>query len=278
MISVKNEMKVIENGLVPVYSNRNRQVVNARELHEFLGVGKDFSTWLKDRIEKYAFLVGEDYEVFFPNSGENLELTSGRGRPAKNYLLTLDMAKELAMVENNEKGRQARKYFIACEKRLKELSNKYAPQIPTSFAEALRLAANLQEEKEALEAKIEEDKPKVEFTKAVESSENSILIRELATFIQQAGMDMGQNRLFKILRDEGYLIKSGTSRNKPTQRAKDMGLFEVKERVVEKANGTSITTSTTMVTGKGQVYFIMKFQEQLRNPKSKNTNIVSFPA
>ncbi len=151
-------------------------------------------------------------------------------------------------------------------------------QIPSSFAEALRLAANLQEEKEALEAKIEADKPKLEFTKAVENSENSILMRELATFIQQAGMDMGQNRLFKILRDEGYLIKSGNSRNKPTQRAKDMGLFEVKERVIEKPNGTSMTTSTTMVTGKGQVYFVMKFQEQLRNPKSKNTNIVSFPA
>ena len=76
--------------------------VNARELHAFLEVGKDFSTWLKDRIEQYNFIENQDF-IIFPETGEK----SGRGRPAKEYYLSLDMAKELAMVERNEKGKHA---------------------------------------------------------------------------------------------------------------------------------------------------------------------------
>ncbi|WP_455475711.1 antA/AntB antirepressor family protein [Bartonella sp. B17] len=90
------------------------QTVNARELHAFLEVGKDFSNWVKDRINKYEFIENQDY-IVFANFGEN----SQGGRPSKEYHLTLDMAKELAMVERNEKGRQARRYFIECEKKLK---------------------------------------------------------------------------------------------------------------------------------------------------------------
>lgn len=90
------------------------QTINARELHAFLEVGKDFSTWMNDRIQQYGFLENQDF-VIFPNTGEK----SGRGRPTKEYAITLDMAKELAMVERNEKGRQARRYFIECEKQLR---------------------------------------------------------------------------------------------------------------------------------------------------------------
>lgn len=87
------------------------QTCNARDLHDFLEVGRDFTTWVKDRIEQYGFEKGRDFEVF-TDSGEN---PSG-GRPAKEYAITLDMAKELAMVERNEKGKQARRYFIECER------------------------------------------------------------------------------------------------------------------------------------------------------------------
>ncbi|SSW68491.1 antA/AntB antirepressor family protein [Achromobacter agilis] len=86
---------------------------NARDLHSFLEVGKDFSTWIKDRIDQYAFVEHQDFEVF-TEIGENLR----GGRPIKEYVLTLDMAKELSMVERNAKGKQARLYFIECERRL----------------------------------------------------------------------------------------------------------------------------------------------------------------
>ena len=87
------------------------QTVNARELHTFLEVGKDFSTWLKNRIEQYDFVENQDFVVFH-KKGENPQ----GGRPSNDYYITLDMAKELAMVERNEKGKQARQYFIECER------------------------------------------------------------------------------------------------------------------------------------------------------------------
>jgi len=108
------KLTMLENGLVPVYRSENGQAVSARELHEFLEVGKDFTSWVKDRISKYGFTENEDFIVFTEN-GENL------GRPKTEYILTLDTAKEIAMVQNNEKGSQARKYFIAVEKKFKEL-------------------------------------------------------------------------------------------------------------------------------------------------------------
>ena len=93
------------------------QTIDARKLHDFLEVGKDFSTWIKDRIEQYKFIEDQDF-IIITNSGDN----SKRGPKFKDYHLTLDMAKELAMVERNEKGRQARRYFIQCEKTLQGVS------------------------------------------------------------------------------------------------------------------------------------------------------------
>jgi len=107
-------MKLLENGIIPVYESKTGQAVNARDLHEFLEVGRDFTTWIKDRIEKYGFTENEDF-VIFPESGEN------PGRPKMKYILSLDTAKEIAMVENNERGSEARKYFISIEKKFKQL-------------------------------------------------------------------------------------------------------------------------------------------------------------
>lgn len=92
------------------------QVISARELHEFLEVGRDFTTWIKGRISTYQFRENEDYQKFqmIPQNGGIK--TRGGDRRSMDYLLSLDMAKELSMIENNEKGRLARKYFITCEK------------------------------------------------------------------------------------------------------------------------------------------------------------------
>ena len=100
------------------------ETVNARELHQFLEVGKVFASWIKDRIEQYNFIENIDYGVF-PNFGNNL---SG-GRPSKEYAISIDMAKELAMVERSDKGREARRYFIECEKRLKQVVNQSVPML-----------------------------------------------------------------------------------------------------------------------------------------------------
>lgn len=124
-----------------IVGTEQAQTVNARDLHAFLEVGKDFSTWIKDRISQYGFAEGEDYvSTLLPNFGEK-----GQGRPTKEYHLTLDMAKELAMVERNDKGKQARQYFIECERKAAK-----PPAIPQTLPEALRLAAEAIEQRDKL--------------------------------------------------------------------------------------------------------------------------------
>lgn len=121
---------------------------------------------------------------------------------------------------------------------------------------ALLVATNKLKEKEK---QLEEQKPKVLFANSVETSTTSILIGDLAKLIKQNGHDIGQNRLFNWLRENGYLIKSGERRNMPTQMAMDLGLFEVKERTVNNPDGSIRITKTTKVSGKGQVYFVNRF-------------------
>jgi anti-repressor protein len=118
-----------------------KQAVSARELHHFLGSKKDFSDWIKHRIAKYGFIENQDFEVF-PFLGEN----PLGGRPLTEYALTIDMAKEISMVEGNDKGKQARQYFIAMEKKAKSLEK----SIPKTYAEALMEAALLAQQNEKL--------------------------------------------------------------------------------------------------------------------------------
>lgn len=112
----------------------------------------------------------------------------------------------------------------------------------------------------AKDKQIEEMKPKVVFADAVATSHTSILVGELAKILKQNGIEMGQKRLFAWLREKGYLIKrQGTDYNMPTQKAMDLGLFEIKEGSYVNGSGVNITTKTPKVTGKGQQYFINKF-------------------
>lgn len=127
----------------------------------------------------------------------------------------------------------------------------------------IKIATALKEEQDkrkALECKVEADKPKVLFADAVSASYSTILIGELAKLLKQNGVDVGQNRLFEWLRNNGYLIKrKGVDYNMPTQRSMDLKLFAVKERTVTEPSGSIRTTKTTLVTGKGQQYFINLF-------------------
>ena len=135
-------------------------------------------------------------------------------------------------------------------------------QIPRNFSEALRLAAEQAERVEAQQKQIEAMKPKALFADAVVTSERSCLVAELAKVLKQNGIDMGQNRLFAWLRKNGFLCSKGDYYNQPTQRALEMGLFEIKKTVIAKPDGSSLVSVTTKVTGKGQVYFVNKFLSQ----------------
>lgn len=127
----------------------------------------------------------------------------------------------------------------------------------------IQLAQALKEEQEArriADAKIEADRPKVLFADAVSTSKQSILVGDLAKLIKQNGVEIGQNRLFDWLRNHGYLIKQkGASWNMPTQKAMDLGLFEIKETTRVQSDGHIKIDKTVKVTGKGQVYFINRF-------------------
>lgn len=126
----------------------------------------------------------------------------------------------------------------------------------------IKLATNLKEEKEkrlAAERQIEADRPKVTFANAVNVSKDGMLIGMLAKLLHQNGVDIGQKQLFQWMRDRGYLMKNGTDKNMPTQKARELGLFKVKERAIDNPDGSVRLTRTTLVTGKGQEYFINKF-------------------
>jgi len=109
------------------------------------------------------------------------------------------------------------------------------------------------------ESKIQQDAPKVLFADAVSTSQRSCLIAELAKILQQNGVNIGQNRLFSWMRDNGYLCQKGQYYNQPTQKSMELGLFEIKQTTITKPDGTVLVTTTTKVTGKGQIYFVNKF-------------------
>ena len=131
---------------------------------------------------------------------------------------------------------------------------------PDAWIKLLTALKEERQEKERLKLQAAEDKPKVVFADAVSVSEGTILIGELAKILKGNGIDIGQNRLFERLRQEGFLIKrKGTDYNAPTQKAMELGLFRVKETAITHSDGHVTISKTTKVTGKGQQYFINYF-------------------
>lgn len=271
--SVLNNFKEGGVSVVEVIEYDGKQAVNARELHEKLGNKKQFANWIQLRIEQYGFVENQDFQVF----NQKVKNSNG-GRSRKEYALSLDMAKELCMVENNDAGRRIRKYFIEVEKKART-QNPFA--IPQTYSEALQLAANqakqIEQQKLALEQKkIENDKlvadgkrkdativrmkPKEVFTDAVAGSKGNCLVGEVAKLITQNGYKIGEKQFFAWLRDNGYLGKKGERYNIPNQQYMGKNpFFYIKRGVRQGDNGVLHTTSTTMLTPKGQIYFVNKF-------------------
>ncbi|HEM4065318.1 TPA: phage antirepressor KilAC domain-containing protein [Streptococcus suis] len=229
------------NEIINISVNDNQEpVVSGRQLHEALGVNSRYTTWF-ERMTEYGFVEGQD---FLPNLGK-----STGGRQAVDHVIKLDMAKEIAMIQRTDRGKQVRQYFIQVEKDFN------SPE--KIMARALLLA---DKKVHQLEAQIEADKPKVLFADAVSASHSSILVGDLAKFISQNGFKIGANRLFAWLRENGYLIKrKGSDWNMPTQKSMELGLFEIKETTITHADGHISISKTVKVTGKGQQYFINKF-------------------
>lgn len=231
------------NELIKVTYDNDRPAVSARDLHEFLEVGSEYSHWFK-RMCEYGFTEGQDYSPFLTNRVDGLS-----GKPRQDAILTIDMAKELCMLQRNEKGKQARQYFIQLEK------DWNSPE--KVMARALQIA---NKKLQVLEAKAEENRPKVLFADSVAASNTSILVGELAKLLRQNGVDIGGTRLFRWMRENGYLIRrSGSDYNMPTQRSMEMGLFTIKETAITHADGTVTVSKTVKVTPKAQIYFVNKF-------------------
>ena len=236
------------NAIAPIFDNENGEVrISGRQLHMFLEVSTPYTMWF-DRMKEYGFVEGAD---FFTKM-----LESTGGRPSTDHLMTLSMAKELAMLQRTDKGKEARLYFI----RIEEEWN--SPE--KVMARALLLSKKMLDDTQAqltdARTQIERDRPKVLFADSVSASDTTILIGELAKVIKQSGVNMGQNRLFQWMRKKGYLVsRQGTDYNMPTQKSMAMELFTIKETAITHADGHTSINKTPKVTGKGQVYFVNKF-------------------
>lgn len=232
--------------LIPVNYETDQPCVSARDLYEQLNIKTAFKDWFP-RMCEYGFEEGKDF------CSKMSESTGGR--PSKDADISIDMAKQICMIQRSPEGKQIRQYFLDLEK---------AWNTPEQiFARALKMADKTIDKLKSENTTLIEDnqrmKPKEIFADAVTASKDSILIGDLAKILKQKGIDIGQNRLFQKLRNNEYLIqRRGPSWNMPTQKSMEMGLFEVEERTITNPDGTTKIRKTTKVTGKGQQYFINK--------------------
>ena len=238
------------NDLIKINYETEQPTVSARELYEGLELKTAFKDWFP-RMTEYGFTENQDFILVAQKRA-----TNNPKNPVttyNDYQISVDMAKQICMIQRSEKGRQYRQYFLDLEK---------AWNTPEQvFARALKMADREIEKLKSSNAGLMEDvqrmRPKEIFADAVSTSHTSILIGELAKLLKQNGVDTGQNKLFAWMRENGYLIKrKGTDWNMPTQKAMEMGLFEVKEPTVNNPDGSVRINKTTKATGKAQIYFL----------------------
>lgn len=228
------------------YTNVDKPTVLGRDLHKALEVQTAYKDWFP-RMCEYGFEEGKDYCSILSDRVDGLP-----GKPRNDHQITIAMAKELCMLQRSEKGKQFRQYFIQVE----EAWNTPEQVMARALQMANRMVDKIKKDNAYLLEKAEADAPKVLFANAVETSDSTILVGQLAKLIRQNGIEIGQNRLFKWLRANGYLMKH---QNIPTQYSMERGLMEIKERTVNNPDGSVRITQTPMITGKGQTYFVSLF-------------------
>lgn len=248
-----------------IIKQNNKYLVESREVAEL--IGKDHNQLLRSIrgyisvLEQSAKLHTDDFFIESTYKNEN-----NQKYPC--YLLTKKGCDMVANKMTGEKGIIFTAIYVTkfeeMEQELKEQQHK----LPTTYKEALQQLLVEVEEKEQLQLENQEkdkviqlQQPKVLFADAVSASNNSILVGELAKLIKQNGVDIGQNRLFAWMRENGYLIKrKGEDYNIPTQKSMNLRIMEVKKRVINNPDGSTKVTRTVKITGKGQVYFVNKFK------------------
>lgn len=234
------------NELLEVKIENDQQLISARDLYKVLEIKKRFSAWVDQNFSDFE----ENQDFTSVLTGTEVQNNGGiQYRELQDYLLTIDMGKQLCLMSRTEKGKTYRKYLIQVEKKWND------PQ------EIIKRGYQLLQN-ENLKLKLENNKlkPKALFADTVAASDSTILIGELAKVLKGNGVDIGEKRLFAWMRKHGYLIsRRGSDKNIPTQKAMNLGLFKIKERPIHHDSGKSHLAKTTKVTGKGQEYFIKKF-------------------
>lgn len=253
------------NELIRIQTKGDHQLVSARELHKGLGLTTRFSKWVDQNF--YQFVEGEDFTSVTAVTVVN----NGARKPIQDYVLTIDMAKELCMMSKAPKGREVRKYFIQVEKnwnspemvmhRALEFSNQRVKQLQLKNQKLLE--ENFQQKAEnqklietnAKQAeKIEQDKDDVLFSHAIRTADRAISIRELSVLLTQNGFKIGQHQLFALLRQTKYLSSMKSTWNLPNIARVKSGYF----RVVHKVSYDGVPYRQTLVTVKGQKHIITK--------------------
>ena len=226
--------------LIPIQDQGDGvQAVMGRDLHKFLEVDTEYRHWFPRMVE-YGFVAGQDFTV------KNDRNPNG-GRPALNHIITLDMAKEISMIQRTDKGKQARQYFIECERRAR------SPKIDASQItrmELIQIAMNAEQERLALDAKNKELEPKAEAYSSFIEADGKYSIGAVGKML-----GIGQNKLFRELRNRRVLISKGNMRNTPYQHY--MHHFEVKAYTITHSDGTESVRHTTYVQPSG-IDFIRK--------------------
>lgn len=226
------------NEMIKIDFSGEQMKVSGRELHEFLEVKARYNDWVRNMIQ-LGFTENTDYYIFSKTQDANVG-----GRPQTDTIMTIEMAKEICMVTRNEKGKVARQYFLQIERDWNSPDKVMARALKMADATIAQLTA-----------KIEDDKPKVEFADALLVCENCIYIEELAKLLCQIGMNTGRNRLFEEMASDGFLCIRNGVKNMPTQKCVENGWLVIEKKVFERG-GKTIMGYTTKVTPKGIQYFI----------------------
>lgn len=240
---------------IKITTSNGELVVSSRQVAE--NFGKEHSKVIRsiEGIANFGDTQGMFHKVSYVNEQN--------GQEYKEYLMNRDGFSLLVMGFTGKEAMEWKiKYieaFNAMEKKLSKPQLTLTEQMAQGLLAAQQLLAEKSKQVEHLTTTIEEQKPKVLFADAVSASKTSILIGDLAKLIRQNGVEVGQKRLFEWLRNNGWLMKSGNSKNMPTQRGMEMKLLEVKEGSYVDSNGVNVVTKTTKVTGKGQQYFVNIF-------------------
>ncbi|MGW8169678.1 MAG: antA/AntB antirepressor family protein [Sulfurovaceae bacterium] len=228
--------------------------INSRELYEFLGSRQDYSTWIKSRLDDLGAVENMDFLLHkfveqVPHQGGT------RGQTKINYIITIHIAKHLAMMERNDKGKEARDYFIECEQKLTQTF-----QLPQNYLEALKALTVEVEAKEKLQLELKEATPYISFGKSVEASVNSVLIRDwVKALSKEENVIIGQNKAFSWLRRNNYLMHN----NQPFQKYINNGYFEYIPITYATTKGVR-EGFITKITGKGQIALAQKIVDSFK--------------